>query len=183
MNDEKQKPAEVTTNEQLRLAKATQQLNNATLNMNRAYQQPTIGRNEICSCGSGKKSKYCCGAAVQQAVMTIKSLKYIKKKARYLQKKGIKEAEAVVEATSHKCKNCKHADHESFDCEIETITNQPPINELNNCSEFGLADIPNETTIAAINELENDGGHETKSVNELFKELNGEGKPDAGQQG
>jgi hypothetical protein len=160
-------------NEQTKITEATQRLNSATLNINRAYKTPAIGRNDPCDCGSGKKHKYCCGVAVQQARLTKESMLYIKKKAKYLTKKNVKEAEAVVEATNHKCKNCKHADPELYDCEIEVLANkQPSRNELNNCIEFALPDIPNEATIAAINELENVGGQKIESVDKLFIELN-----------
>lgn len=43
-------------------------------------------RNDLCPCGSGKKFKDCCMFVGQQPMLTVESIKYMKKKIAYLKK-------------------------------------------------------------------------------------------------
>ena len=56
--------------------------------MNKYTNKPEeSGRNNLCSCGSGKKHKNCCMFVGQQPMLTEESIRYIKKKSKYLTKK------------------------------------------------------------------------------------------------
>jgi hypothetical protein len=54
-------------------------------------KEPKIGRNETCPCGSGKKHKKCCMFKGQQPMLTVESIKYIKKTTAYLKKRHKRE--------------------------------------------------------------------------------------------
>lgn len=154
-----------------KIAKVIQRLNIIKPNKVRRYKDDnTPGRNDTCPCGSGKKSKSCCGAVAQQSMITAESIRYLKKKSKYLIKKQKAQAELIIETTEHKCKNCRYIENGA--CCNGAVNEKPAlIDEVNNCIEFGLPEIPNKTTVDAVNELENGGGHKTKNLDELFADL------------
>ncbi|MBP5368374.1 MAG: hypothetical protein J6Z01_07990 [Bacteroidales bacterium] len=81
-------------------------------------------------------------------------------------------------------KRCKYSGKSSAPDNVEVITlsfngkNRVARAIVNLIEESGVFDIlrddaePNETTIAAIEELENGGGFEAKDLDDLFKQLN-----------